>query len=148
LAQRATACNWFLTPTASSGLLWSGTPGQLLDAAQAARIELASSTPLLAELRGVLARGKFAKQLAKRSLLAVDDLFDGYAALVTMAVPALIAPTIVRDPTDDQVLACAVAAQADLIVSGDAHLLDVSQFQGIAIVTAAVALQRIAQQQP
>lgn len=136
-----------MTPTALSGLLWSGTPGQLPDAAQAARIELASSTPLLAELRGVLARGKFAKQLAKRSL-AVDDLFDGYAALVTMVVPALIASTLVRDPADDQVLACAVAAQADLIVSGDAHLLDVSQFQGMAIVAAAVALQRIAQQQP
>ena len=65
-----------------------------------------------------------------------------------VVVPALIAPTIVRDPADDQVLACALAARADLIVSGDAHLLDVSYFQGIAIVTATAALQRIAQQQP
>jgi putative PIN family toxin of toxin-antitoxin system len=134
------------TNTALSGLLWSGTPGQLLDAAQASRIELASST-LLAELRGVLARAKFAKQLAKRSL-AADDLFDGYAALVTMVMPAQITPTIARDPADDQVLACALAARADLIVSGDAHLLDVSHFQGIAIVTATAALQHIAQQQP
>lgn len=135
------------TNTALSGLLWSGTPGQLLDAAQASRIELASSTPLLAELRGVLARAKFAKQLAKRSL-AADDLFDGYAALVTMVMPAQITPTIARDPADDQVLACALAARADLIISGDAHLLDVSHFQGIAIVTATAALQHIAQQQP
>jgi hypothetical protein len=42
------------------------------------------------------------------------------------------------------VLAAALAAKADLIVSGDAHLLDLKSFQGIKIVTAAVAVERIA----
>ena len=37
----------------------------------------------------------------------------------------------------------ALAAQADLIVSGDAHLLDLASFQGIEIVTAAIAVARI-----
>ena len=48
---------------------------------------------------------------------------DGYAAMVTIVTPAAIAPTITCDPADDQVLAAALAAQADLIVSSDAHLL-------------------------
>lgn len=107
------------------------------------RIELTSSAALLAELHGVLSREKFAKQLARRGL-TVADIFDGYAALVTLVAPAAIAPTITRDPADDQVLAAALAAQADLIVSGDAHLLDLKSFQGIAIVTATAALERIA----
>jgi len=130
------------TNTALSALLWGGTPGRLIDAAVAQRVELASSASLLAELQGVLARDKFAAQLARRGL-KVADLFDGYAALVSLVPPAVIAPTITRDPADDQVLAAALAAQADLIVSGDAHLLDLKRYQGIAVVTAAVALERI-----
>lgn len=129
------------TNTALSGLLWGGTPARLLDAAEAGRIELASSAALLAELHGVMSRPKFARYLAQRKL-AVADLFDGYAALVAIVTPAAITPTIVRDPADDQVLAAALAAQADLIVSGDAHLLDLKAFHGIDIVTAAVAVER------
>lgn len=52
-------------------------------------------------------------------------------------------PKVSRDPDDDQVLACALAAQADLIVSGDADLLDLKSFQGIPILTAARAVERI-----
>lgn len=131
------------TNTALSGLLWGGTPGRLIDAAEAGQVELASSAALLAELQGVLSREKFAKQLAKRGI-TVADVFDGYAAMVTLVAPAVIAPTITRDPADDQVLAAALAARADLIVSGDAHLLDLKSFKGIEIVTAAADVERIA----
>ena len=127
------------TNTALSGLLWGGTPGRLIDAAEAGQVELASSAALLAELQGVLSREKFARQLAKRGL-TVADVFDGYAALVSIVMPAVIAPTITRDPADDQVLAAALAAQADLIVSGDAHLLDLKSFTGIEIITASQAI--------
>jgi putative PIN family toxin of toxin-antitoxin system len=131
------------TNTALSGLLWGGTPGRLIDAAEAGQVKLASSAALLAELQGVLSREKFARQLAKRAM-TVADVFDGYAAIVSIVRPATIAPTITRDPADDQVLAAALAARADLIVSGDAHLLDLKNFQGIEIVTATVAVERIA----
>jgi putative PIN family toxin of toxin-antitoxin system len=130
------------TNTALSGLLWGGTPGRLIDAAAIGQVELASSAALLAELQGVLAREKFSRQLARRGV-AVGDVFDGYAAMVTLVLPAAITPTITRDPADDQVLAAALAANADLIVSGDAHLLDLDRFLGIAIVTAAVAAERM-----
>jgi predicted nucleic acid-binding protein len=41
------------------------------------------------------------------------------------------------------VLACALAARTDLIVSGDTDLLVLERFKGIAIVTAAQALTMI-----
>ena len=43
----------------------------------------------------------------------------------------------------DQVLAAAIAAKADLIVSGDKDLLTLGSFQGIPITTAARAVERI-----
>jgi putative PIN family toxin of toxin-antitoxin system len=100
----------FDTNIAVSDLLWHGAPGQLIDAAQTGAIEIFSSTPLLAELQSVLARAKFVAQLTKRGV-AVDEIFDGYAALVTLVSPASITPAIIRDPTDDHVLACALAAR-------------------------------------
>jgi len=63
--------------------------------------------------------------------------------LVRLVVPAVIAPTISRDPADDQVLATAIGGQADLIVSGDSHLLDLKQFMGIDVVGAASGAQRV-----
>lgn len=127
------------TNTVISGLLWHGTPGKLIDAAQAKTTLLCTSALLLSELRGVLIREKFAKQLEARGLNAVE-VFDGYAALTTVVVPAIIQPTIVNDPSDDAVLACALGAKAKLIVSGDRHLLDLQEHQGIRIVTAAEAV--------
>jgi uncharacterized protein len=50
---------------------------------------------------------------------------------------------VCRDPDDDAVLACAKAAQVDLIVSGDEDLLVLQQFEGIAVVTAAQALDKL-----
>jgi predicted nucleic acid-binding protein len=53
---------------------------------------------------------------------------------------------VLADPDDDAVIACAVAAQADVIVSGDKHLLDLQQYQNIPILTAAELVQRLAEQ--
>lgn len=67
-----------------------------------------------------------------------------YTTMVTLVTPALIAPTVQVDPDDDAILACAIAAQADLIVSGDAHLLNLKSFLHVPIITAAKAIERIA----
>jgi predicted nucleic acid-binding protein len=40
-----------------------------------------------------------------------------------------MSPTITRDPADDIVLAAAIGGRADLIVSGDAHLLNPNRFK-------------------
>lgn len=130
------------TNIAISGLLWGGAPGRLIDSAAGGRVELVSSVALLTELHGVVSREKFARRLTQRGFSA-SDVFEGYAALVVIVTPALIAPTIARDPADDQVLAAALAAHADLIVSGDAHLLDLKAFHNIEIVTAARAIGRL-----
>ena len=42
---------------------------------------------------------------------------------------------IVRDPNDDMILACAVAARASHVVTHDDHLLSLGTFEGVMIVT-------------
>lgn len=134
---------WVLdTNIVASGLLWNGTPARLLDAAQKDEVALFSSRILLAELTRILRREKFSKAIAA-SGLTLDVLVLGYAELATPVTSVPIAPMILDDPDDDHVLACALAAQADLIVSGDHHLLDLKTYQDIRIVTATEALQLI-----
>ena len=52
-----------------------------------------------------------------------------------------------RDPDDDKIVACAVAAAAEYIVSRDHDLLSVGSYGGVAILTPEAFL-RIARQQP
>ena len=123
------------TNTIVSGLLWHGPPRQVLDAAREGKIELFTSAILLAELEDVLSREKLARRLALANVLD-RDLLLGYAALALMVEPAVIEPVILADPDDDAVLACAIAAGAQAIVSGDTDLLNLKAYQGIKILNA------------
>ena len=130
------------TNTVVSGLLWTGAPRKVLDAARKGLIQLFTSAALLVELEDVLGRDKLAKRL---SLINVSpqELVLGYAALATPVTPLTIPPVIFEDPDDDAVLACALAAQAEVIVSGDGHMLSLKQYLGIDILTAPKLIERI-----
>lgn len=130
------------TNTVISGLLWYGPPRQVLDAARTGTIALSTSASLLAELVEVLQRPKFAQRLA-RANITPHTLVFGYAALARLVVPVSIAPVVEADPDDDAVLACAVAARVEIIVSGDSDLLTLESYEGIPILTAAQLMTRI-----
>lgn len=132
------------TNTLVSGLLWHGNPRRVLDAARAGTLQIYTTAALLAELEEVLQRPKFAQRLSLAGVTSLT-LVLGYAALARLVEPAEIAPVILADPDDDAVLACAVAARAEITVSGDSHLLDL--YEGILIVTAAHLLTRITPEQ-
>lgn len=131
------------TNTVLSGLLRQGTPRRLLDLARERKITLCTSMLLLAELAEIMARDKFAERLRAAKVSAIE-LAQDYARLTETVTPeALPAPVIARDPDDDHVLACALCAKAQLIVSGDSHLRDLKAYQGIPIRAASVALSEI-----
>ncbi len=125
-----------------SGLLWRGQPRRILDAARDGIIELFTSPVLLEELEDVLSREKFAKRL-EAAQVTVRELVEGYSALANVIDAAPIEPVILADPDDDAVLACALAADAEIIVSGDSDLLDLKAHQDIRILTATEFLSEI-----
>jgi putative PIN family toxin of toxin-antitoxin system len=125
-----------------SGLLWRGSPRHILDAARDEVIELFTSGALLDELEDVLKREKFAALLEAASVTA-HELVLGYAALATVIEAGERGRVILADPDDDYVLACALAAQAEVIVSGDGHLLGLKHYHGIRILNAAGLLAEI-----
>ena len=129
------------TNTVVSAFLWGGLPAGILAAARARRISLQTSPALLAELEDVLAREKFVARIAQVGSSTVQ-MIAGYRALATPVRPAVIEPTV-RDPDDDHVLACALGAQAALIVTRDRDLLELGTFRDIRILAAREALDLI-----
>jgi putative PIN family toxin of toxin-antitoxin system len=124
-----------------SGLLWLGNPGRLLEAAANGEVTLYTSPALVAELRTTLAYDRLARRV-QFSGMSLDDLMQRYLNVAILVNPATL-PRIVRDPDDDHVLACAIEAAADLIVTGDADLLTLDSYQRIPVITPAEALRRL-----
>jgi uncharacterized protein len=125
-----------------SGLLWHGNPHALIAHVRAGTVTLISSPALLAELTEVLARPKF-DVILLRSNTSRERCLAEVQALAELTTPAPLPAPVCRDPDDDEVLALALAAQVDLIVTGDTDLLDLHPFERIPILTPADALPRI-----
>ena len=130
------------TNTVLSGLLWPGPPRRLLDLARNRTITLYTSQTLLAELAEVIVRDKFAERILAAGVSA-GALVQDYEGLAEIVDPQPLPVPVCRDPDDDHVLACAVSAGADLVVSRDNDLLDLREYRGIPILASADALQRI-----
>jgi putative PIN family toxin of toxin-antitoxin system len=98
-----------------------GTLAQLLDLLLEQQFELVVSPRLLAELTGVLLRDRFRRYASPEEVRElVADL--AAVAIVLRDPPDPVAVT--RDPNDDHLVALAVAAQADALISGDRDLTD------------------------
>ena len=125
-----------------SGIFWSGPPHEIIALAEREVIALATSEDLLSELFGVLAREKFTPYFVatKTDLQTVREqvlsLIHLYPTMETVTA-------ITEDPADNMVLACALAADADCMVSGDDHLLSLKTFRDIPILTPRRFLQRL-----
>ena len=127
-----------------AGLLWNGPPRRLIEwVIEGEAVELFSSPVLLDELAHTLGYAKFAGRI-QTFATNIEALVAQYTALVSLVMPASVPRVVANDADDDHVIAAAVAARAELIVTGDRkHLLPIGTHQGIAIVTAREVVDRI-----
>ena len=114
----------------SAVLLPHSAPRQAFDVA-VGQGRLLMSAAVVAELDEVLRRPKFNKYVSE------EDRLEFLAALIREAEIVAVAETITdcRDPKDNKFLELAVSGKASHIISGDADLLVLHPFRGIAIVT-------------
>lgn len=127
-----------------SGFIATGLPRRLIDGAKAGEFELCTSEVLLAELLDVLSRSKFTTRLAQAGLTPEGIVGELRRLAVVVSTPETPPQVVPADPDDDHVIAAALAGTADLIASGDKRdLLPLGSFQGIPIVTAHEAVERL-----
>jgi uncharacterized protein len=126
-----------------SAFLWGGRPLELVRASSSGQAELFTSDPLVAELTASLLKPRLARQVQASGLTAAEHVAN-YRNIRTVVEPAILPAAVSRDPDDDQVLACALAAEADAVVSGDDDLLVLKGYAGIAILQVGEAVELIA----
>jgi len=116
---------------------WRGSPHQILRRCITGDFRLHLSPALLLETTRVLAYPKFGFNQSQ---------IDEFAALVfeiaTMVHPTFTVDIVTADPSDNRVLECAIAAGCPWIVSGDRHLLELSNLHEIQVFTPDVFLTR------
>ncbi|MDZ7699070.1 MAG: putative toxin-antitoxin system toxin component, PIN family [Deltaproteobacteria bacterium] len=117
-----------------SGVLWKGTPFEILKWAEEYRLLIYSSLAILSEVHRVLNYPKLQKYVETEEVLCVD-LFTKIASLCTVVDIDKVVEGAGHDPDDDKFLSCALSANVDILVSGDNHLLDLKKYHSIRIVT-------------
>lgn len=100
------------------------------------KVDLYSSVPILTETARIL-RTKFDQ--SEKDITAALKMIGRAATIVRPSRKV----TVVEDLPDNRILECAVTAQADLIVTGDHHLLGLREFEGVPIVRLADFLRMI-----
>jgi putative PIN family toxin of toxin-antitoxin system len=127
----------------SSLLVKEGLPAQVLDAWRGRQYLLIISPSIIAEIRATLSYPRIRRKygITDEDVEQLVTLLEQDALLVP--AEANIAGSIPEDSADEVVLACAIDAQADVIVSGDCHLLKLGSYQAIPILTARQFLERL-----
>jgi putative PIN family toxin of toxin-antitoxin system len=118
-------------------------PAELLNAWRLRRFLLLSSPTIVAEVRAVLRYPRIRKKYPPS-----DEEIDQTITLLehdALLVPggADVTGSVAADPRDEMFLACTVDGQADVIVSGDHHLLDLGIYRDIPIITARQLLDKL-----
>lgn len=118
---------------------FGGKPREVMDLWRDGQFVLCLSDEIVAEYLEVLARIGNVRKEAQEFLAVLSQSEN--AVFVT---PGEHIQAVVADLEGNRFLECTVAAEAEMIVSGDQHLLGLGEFRGILIVDPAALLSRFA----
>ena len=126
------------TNVVMSAIFFGGVPFKVLNAWHNGEFELVVSEAVMAEYREIAARMK-AKFPSIESEIWMRYIED-HATMVS-AVP--LATQVCEDADDDVFLACAIAACAKIVCSGDKHLLACNGWNGVEVLTPRLFCNRL-----
>jgi putative PIN family toxin of toxin-antitoxin system len=112
-----------------SALFWGGAPRRIVDLAAERRFQAVTCPELLQELAAVLSDDFGVPR--ERVAMVVRDVVS-YSEVTIIASPATVP---LRDPNDYPVVACAIGAGADFIITGDHDLLSLKETHGVRVVS-------------
>lgn len=120
-----------------------GPPGQVIRAFSERRaFVLITTHSILAEIRRCVSYPRVRKYI-DLSDPEIEEWLVSLAALAELVDPIAPVSFVAADPDDDRYLEAAVEGHADVIVTGDRHLLDLGAYEQIRILTVREFLDRL-----
>ena len=111
-----------------SALLFKGIPGKILEMAQQDKITLIVSDEIIAETTRIL------EEKFRWPQHNIDKFKRRLSDISNNTKPKIKLDIIKERESDNRILECAVSGDANLIVSGDKHLLKLKKYKNIPIV--------------
>lgn len=121
-----------------SALLSKGNESEFIRKAEQGKFKLILSFPILEELREVISRQRF-----NYSFERINQFLAYIISISEIILPSVELDIIKEDPDDNKILECAISGKADYIVSGDKHLLNIKEYEGVRIIRTQEALRII-----
>ena len=127
----------FDTNVLVSATLSKGKPYTVLELAECEEVTSIMSQDIVNELDDVLGRERLPFEREQ-----IDEFVGKVLSTSEMVTPETNLEVIEDDPDDDKILECAVAGNADYIISGDSHLLDIGEYRDIRVLNPDQFLER------
>lgn len=119
----------------ASGLIKpNSNPGKILDLVKQNQVELILSPSIIKEIKRILLYPKIQKY-HRKTAQEIDAYFEDILMFAWIVEGKEVVDIIKDDPADNKYLACAYEGEADHIVSGDHHLLELETYQGIETIS-------------
>jgi uncharacterized protein len=113
-----------------SGVFFTGPPSKILEAWRDGRVRIVASPDILEEYRRV---GRVLMDPFPN--IDIDRILELLTNNSEIVYPESLPNPVCEDPDDDKFLSCALTSGAMVIVSGDKHLLRVSGYEGLQIIS-------------
>ncbi len=117
-----------------SGIVTEGIPRSVLRAWRAGHFHLVASQATLDEIGRVLRYPKIVRR-HHWSEAEIHAFMESLEALAILTPGRLRLNVVATDPSDDRYLECAIEGEADCLVTGDRHLLDLGVYQEVEILS-------------
>ena len=118
--------------------LGDGPPYEILSLVEEGAIVSVTSPAIVDEFEAVLVRDRLPFTDPQ-----VDRLVSKFVSISRIVDRSATMTVVADDPDDDKILETAVSADVDRIVSGDSHLLDLADWEKIAVVRPAPFLEQV-----
>jgi putative PIN family toxin of toxin-antitoxin system len=122
-----------------SAMGWGGNERKVLLATLSDDIDLVLSDEIISELLHVLSYEKLSHIPEEKIGLFLEIIMETAIIIETTSKLAIIE----EDPMDNRILECAIYGGVEYIVSGDKHLLNLKEYEGIKIFKAKAFLSII-----
>jgi len=124
-----------------SGIFFSGPPSRILKALADQKFHLVLSQQILDEYQRVSEDLSF--KFPSIDIAPIIELITIHGLFIDTHGYTL---PVCEDPDDNKFFECAVECNANYIISGDRHLLNMKEYKGIEIITASVFLKKFKEQ--
>jgi putative PIN family toxin of toxin-antitoxin system len=111
-----------------SAIFWNGKPREVIDLGRDGKITIFTSLDIENEIVG---------KLKTTFKLAEEDVNRILLDFSTFTLPIRINKQLIvvqDDPDDNKFIECAVECRANYIISGDRHLLNLKEYEGIKLI--------------